>query len=148
MSHMSYLLNASLIALALATSACSPVPQKPLESSMVRVNLAADVGNDVKAYRVDGELTQSIRFGDISPGTHNLQVRYHFEVPGGAGSGGLFDANFRTCVMEVYYDNFTAGMQYLFKVERRGWRSAGGLYDQQTQEKVATAEEVRCGPGM
>ena len=52
MSHMSYLLNASLIALALATSACSPVPQKPLESGMVRVNLAADVGNDVKAYRV------------------------------------------------------------------------------------------------
>ena len=135
-------------ALLLACSACSPVPEKPLDSGMARVNLAADVGNDVRAYRLDGELTPSIRFGDLSPGAHALQVRYHFEVPGGAGSGGLLEGNFRTCVMEVNYDNFAAGMQYLLKTERRGWRPAGWLYDQQTQEKLADAEEVRCGPGM
>jgi hypothetical protein len=50
--------------------------------------------------------------------------------------------------MEVKYDNFAAGMQYLLKTERRGWRPAGWLYDQQTQEKLVDAEEVRCGPGM
>ena len=94
-------LKASLATLLVLCGACSPVPQKPLSSGMVRVNLAADVGNDVRAYRVDGELTHSIRFDDLTPGA-----------------------------------------------ERRGWVSVGGLYDQQTQKKVASAEEVRCGPGL
>ncbi len=134
--------------LLLACSACSPVPEKPIDSGMARINLDADVGNDVRAYRIDGELTKSIRFGDISPGAHTLQVRYHFEVPGGAGSGGLLEGNFRTCVMEVSYASFAPGKQYLLKTERRGWKPAGWLYDQQTQEKIADAEEVRCGPGI
>tara|TARA_R110000851_G_scaffold287690_1_gene441733 strand:- start:1285 stop:1728 length:444 start_codon:yes stop_codon:yes gene_type:complete len=140
-------LKASLATLLVLCGACSPVPQQPLSSGMVRINLAADVGNDVRAYRVDGELTQSIRFGDLAPGAHSLQVRYHFEVPGGA-TGELLGGNFRTCVMEVDYADFGAGKQYLLKTERRGWVSVGGLYDQQTQKKVASAEEVRCGPGL
>jgi len=135
-------------ALLIACSACSPVPEKPIDKGMARINLDADVGNEVRAYRLDGELTKSIRFGDINPGAHQLQVLYHFEVPGGSASGGLLDGNFRTCIMEVSYANFEPGMQYLLKTERRGWKPAGWLYDQQTQEKIADAEEVRCGPGI
>ncbi|MEH6567029.1 MAG: hypothetical protein V7756_17035 [Halopseudomonas sp.] len=148
MSYRTLLQNINMALLLLACSACAPVPEKPLSSGLVRINLDADVGNEVRAYRVDGELTPSIRFGDLTPGTHSLQVRYHFEVPGGSATGGLLEGNYRTCILEITYDGFIAGNQYLLKAERRGWRPAAWLYDQQTQEKVATAKEVRCGPGV
>ncbi|WP_425056521.1 hypothetical protein [Pseudomonas abyssi] len=128
--------------------ACAVAPQPPLDDARVRVSLETEAGNRVQAARLDGEPVHSLQFPDLPPGFHRLEVRLLFEVPGGGGEAtGGFDTGERRCILAIEYPDFTAGQHYRFHASRRGWRPAGWLLAADGS-KLATAREVRCGPGV
>ena len=137
----------SVVAACLLLAACSAQPQPPLASDRVRVTLDADVGSLVRAYRLDGVPERSLRFDDFTPGQHELQARFEFEVSTGGSVQGVLNSGRRTCIMAVKH-NFMPGQHYRFELARRGWRPAGWLYDDHSDEPLARASEVRCGPGV
>ena len=142
---MKYLLCMPLAAL---LCACAVAPLPPLDNAHARVDLKTEAANRVQASRLDGEPVGGLQFPDLTPGEHRLEVRLFFEVPGGGGDvSGSFSAGERRCILAVEYADFAAGQHYQFHASRRGWGPAGWLLDA-NGNKLATAREVRCGPGV
>ena len=101
----------------------------------------------MRAYRLDGELVRQLRFPDLPPGTHELQVRYQFEVPGGMGGlGQLSEPRRRTCILGIEGE-FNAGQHYRVTAYRLGWKPVGYLEDA-AGERLVRASVIRCGPGV
>ena len=142
---MKYLLCLPLTAL---LSACAVAPLPPLDDTHARVGLKTEAANRVQASRLDGEPVGGLQFPDLTPGEHRLEVRLFFEVPGGGGDvSGSFSTGERRCILAVEYADFAAGQHYQFHASRRGWGPVGWLLDA-SGNKLATAREVRCGPGV
>jgi|TARA_B100001059_G_scaffold236137_1_gene284994 hypothetical protein len=140
----------SLLSLPLTVllSACAAAPLPPLDNAHARVSLKTEAANRVQASRLDGEPVRGLQFPDLKPGEHRLEVRLFFEVPGGGGDvSGSFSTGERRCILAVEYADFAAGQHYQFHASRRGWQPAGWLLDA-SGKKLATAREVRCGPGV
>tara|TARA_Y100000780_G_C13678639_1_gene415154 strand:+ start:1131 stop:1562 length:432 start_codon:yes stop_codon:yes gene_type:complete len=138
-----------LLVLASAVSACAAPPPAPLDTSLARVSLETEAGNRLHAERLDGEPVRSLQFPDLPAGAHRLEVRFMFEVAGGGGeANGGFNSGERRCILAIDYPDFQAGKRYRIHASRRGWRPAGWLLDADTGSKLASAEEVRCGPGV
>ncbi len=138
-----------LIALcAFITAGCAQQPQAPLPDDRVRVEFDTAPMDQLNAYRLDGELVDGIHFPDLRPGAHELQVRFRYETPGGAGGGGpMGEPQYRTCILGLTYDQFQAGETYVFSAERLGWQSVGSLKSSRG-EKLASARTIRCAPGF
>ena len=135
-----------LLSLTLLLSACAQ-PLPPLPADLVRVALDSGTRADMRAYRLDGELVRQLRFPDLPPGTHELQVRYQFEVPGGMGGlGQLSEPRRRTCILGVEGE-FNAGQHYRVTAYRLGWKPVGYLEDA-AGERLVRASVIRCGPGV
>ena len=135
-----------LLSLTLLLSACAQ-PLPPLPADLVRVALDSGTRADMRAYRLDGELVRQLRFPDLPPGTHELQVRYQFEVPGGMGGlGQLSEPRRRTCILGIEGE-FSAGQHYRVTAYRLGWQPVGYLEDA-AGERLVRASVIRCGPGV
>lgn len=141
------LLTLTLLATAV-TSGCAAPSQTPLAQNQARVELSTQRPSDrISAYRLDGDLVRALRFPDLEPGRHELQVRFHYEVPGSASSTGqMGEAQWRSCILGISHAEFTAGSQYRVVADRRGLRPAAWLETADGQ-RLANAEVVRCGPG-
>lgn len=138
------LLTASVLLGACSTSS----PKGEMSTDQARVSLETRVKDRVEAYRLDGDLADGLRFDDLTPGAHTLQVRHHFEMPGSAGGAGMLgEPQWERCIVGVRYANFAAGERYTFEVQRRGFRSVGWLRSE-GGEKLADAEVIRCGPAV
>lgn len=139
----SMLLTAAMLLL----GACAaPQPKGALADGRARVSLQTRVQDRIEAYRLDGELVDGLRFDDLTPGPHALQVRHRFEMPGSAGGAGVLgEPQWGRCILGVRYADFVGGQRYTFEAERRGFRSVGWLRSQ-SGEKLADAEVIRCGP--
>lgn len=113
-----------------------------------QIALETGVSDRAEAYRLDGGLVDGLRFPDLTPGSHELRVRHHFEMPGPGGSGKLTaDPQWERCIIGVRYDDFAAGEKYVFEIERRGFHSFGWLRSE-GGEKLADAKVIRCGPAV
>lgn len=132
----------------LLTLGCAAPAPVPLAEGQARVELSTQrPGDRISAYRLDGELVRGLRFPDLDPGAHNLQVRFRYEVPGSASSAGLLgEPQFRTCILGLDYADFAAGNAYRLVADRRGIRPAGWLESADNQ-RLARARILRCGPG-
>jgi hypothetical protein len=135
-------------AVTLLGACAAPQPRGKLAEEQARVVLETRVRDRVEAYRLDGELVDGLRFNDLIPGSHDLRVRHHFEMPGSAGGAGLLgEPQWDRCIVAVRYNDFAGGEQYVFEVERRGFRSVGWLRSK-SGKKLAEAEVIRCGPAV
>lgn len=130
-------------------SACAQQPTPPLDSQQVRIEQRTSMPLDqLRAYRLNGELVRNLRFPDLPPGSHELQVRFQFEVPGGGQrNGGRLESRERTCILGLSHDDFRAGQQYQIYAERRGWQPAAWLLNPEG-ERLTRARIIRCGPGL
>lgn len=139
-----FLLVASLLAIG-----CAAPPPVPLSESQARLELSTQRPADrISAYRLDGELVRGLRFPDLHPGAHNVQVRFRYEVPGSASSTGLLgEPQLRTCILGIDYADFSPGSRYRLVADRRGLRPAGWL-ETADHQRLARASIVRCGPGV
>jgi hypothetical protein len=94
------------------------------------------------AERLDNVRSRDGRFFQVTPGSHELTVRFDFEVPGGGSD--LFDEARNGCAMIIKYDHFEAGQRYLLEARSMAFTPAR-LYNAK-REIVAEARQINCIP--
>lgn len=127
--------------LVLAVSGCASQLPAP-DPQMAWVDLAADGINTFMSDRLDGKRTPDGRYFQVSPGAHELEARYEFEISSG-GAGEFGDTQYLRCTMVIRYDDFQPGRRYLFQARSLGFTPQGWLRDEQNQV-LARAEAEHC----
>lgn len=131
-----------IVLLCLVLSGCaSPLP--PVDPNMAWIDLAAQPSDVFMADRLDGKRLDDGRYFQVSPGAHDLEASYRFEINSGFGLFG--DPHYLRCQLLIRYDNFQPGRRYRFDARSLGFRPQGWLRDERHQV-LAKARELRCGP--
>ncbi|MNP52590.1 hypothetical protein D3C76_1469920 [compost metagenome] len=97
------------------------------------------------AERLDNQRLRDGRFFQVTPGSHELTVRFDFEVPGGGGSDLFGGSTERLCYMIVKYDHFEAGQRYLLQARSMAFTPEARLYNAK-HEIVAEESQINCVP--
>jgi hypothetical protein len=130
-----------------ALVACA-TPQPPLATDAVRIELTTLRPMDqLSAHRLNHELVRGLRFADLPPGAHRLEVRLRYEARGSASRVGILDANRRSCILALEYAEFAPGQTYRIVANQLGWQSVAWL-ETAEGEKLASARVVTCGPAI
>jgi hypothetical protein len=103
-----------ILLLSLPLSACAAALPEP-DPQQVWIELYSTPGNTLMADKLDGERVGDGRFFQVTPGSHELQARFQFDVEGGGGSG-MGNPRQITCHLKLKYD-FVAGQRY--RIEAR-----------------------------
>ncbi|WP_394560009.1 hypothetical protein [Aquipseudomonas alcaligenes] len=126
----------------LTLGACaSPLP--PHDADQAWIDLWASGAELLMAHKLDGKQTADGRYFQVSPGAHELEARYKFEVSQG-GIGSLTEPREVTCYLRVRYDNFVAGQRYRMEARPQLLKAQGWLYGEDRQV-LARAQVLRCG---
>ncbi|MCY1289788.1 hypothetical protein D9M68_483300 [compost metagenome] len=135
---------APILLLAAFLGACaSPLPEH--DPKMAWVELYTTPANSLLAERLDGKTLRDGRYFQVSPGKHNLLVRFRYELSGGGGGGGRMGmgdgggGTERTCLVSVTYDEFAAGQRYRLEL-RPQLQSALALLTDQSGRLVAKTD--------
>lgn len=128
----------------LALGACaSPLPQPDPQKAWI--SMVNDPANTLMAHKKDGAAVNDGRYFQVSPGAHELVVRYLFEVPSGAQSFGA--PSMMTCHLRLKYDGFVAGQRYRVEARPQLYKARAWLYDEQRQV-LARSQVVRCSTSI
>ena len=137
------LLFAPILSFGLAigiTGCAGPLPAP--NPQMAWVDLTAGGIDTFMSDRLDGKRTPDGRYFQVSPGAHELEARYEFEISSGS-SGDFGDTQYLRCTMVIRYDDFQPGRRYLFQARSLGFTPQGWLRDEQN-EVLARAEAEHC----
>ncbi|MBF8744571.1 hypothetical protein E2H86_06120 [Pseudomonas putida] len=131
-----------LIALSALGACASPLP--PADPKQAWVDLyTMTPGRLVMADRLDGQRLNDGRYFQVTPGKHELVVRFDYEVY----SGGLTtDPRDRTCYLTVRFDNFKAGERYRLVARAPVMDPEVAMYDASRNKVVDEASNVFCIP--
>jgi hypothetical protein len=134
-------LTSLCIILGTLAGCASPLPA--VDPNMAWVDMHTFTGRLVMSDKLDGETTPDGRYFQITPGRHELTVRYDYEYR--SGGIGIMSDDLRelTCFVELNYDQFKAGERYRFEVRSIANSVDAMLYDSKRQ-LVAEEEDVRC----
>ena len=125
----------------LALGACaSTLPQPDPQQAWVDMQIRA--GYTLMADRLDDKRWDDGRYFQVSPGAHDLDVRFQFEVPGGGGDFGSEPVTM-TCHLRLSYADFAAGQRYRIEARPLQYKAQGWLYDADGQV-LARAKVQRC----
>ena len=107
-----------LLAASVMTGCTSPLPA--VNPQMAWVEFSTPFPNDklLMAERLDNQRLSDGRYFQVTPGSHELIVRFDFEVPGGGGMGTMNSPRERLCYLTINYDHFEAGQRYVLKDAR------------------------------
>ncbi|AZC15479.1 MULTISPECIES: hypothetical protein [Pseudomonas] len=135
-----------LLILALATlTACStPLPSVDPQQAWIDLATPAPGGRLLMAERLDNQRLGDGRFFQVTPGSHELMVRFDFEVFAG-GMGMTTDPQERLCYLSLRYDHFQAGQRYRLEARNLGFTPSARLYNAQ-REIVAEERMINCVP--
>lgn len=130
---------------ALLLSACTSTPIPPVDPQQAWVDFATPTPGAklVMAQRLDGKNLNDGRFFQVTPGSHELMVRFDFEVPTGGSLGGLGQTAERTCFMTLDYANFEAGQRYRLEGRSLGYTPNIRLYNA-ARQLLAEERSVNC----
>ncbi|OEC33022.1 hypothetical protein SAMN05216600_11167 [Pseudomonas cuatrocienegasensis] len=132
-----------LASLLLLLGGCaSPLP--PPDPQQAWVNLYAPAGELLMADRVDRQRWPDGRYFQVSPGPHDLQVRFQFEVNRGGGLGMSSEPLELTCEIRLRYADFKAGQRYRIEARSMAMSAQAWLYDEQRQV-LTRGKVLRCG---
>lgn len=134
-----------LALVAMSGCASSPLPQ--VDPNMAWIDLATPMpgGKLLMAESLDGQKSPDGRFFQISPGSHELKVRFDFEVFVGGGLGMQGAPQERLCYMLVRYDHFEAGQRYRLEGRNIAFSASARLYNAK-REIVAEDRQINCVP--
>lgn len=126
-------------------SGCATSPPPKVDPNMAWIDFATPMpgGKMLMAESLDGQRLQDGRFFQVSPGSHELKVRFDFEVPGGGGLGMQAEPQERLCYMLVRYDHFEAGQRYRLEGRNLAFTPSARLYNAK-REIVAEERQVNC----
>ncbi len=131
-----------LLTVLLGLHGCAgPLPMP--DPQMAWVDLSAQTSDIFMSDRLDGKRTADGRYFQVSPGAHELEARYDFEISG--GGFGLFDDDrqYLRCTLVIRYAHFQAGQRYLFQARSLGFTPQGWLRDEHDQV-LARADATHC----
>ena len=134
-----------LALVAMSGCASSPLPQ--VDPNMAWIDLATPMpgGKLLMAESLDGQKSSDGRFFQVSPGSHELKVRFDFEVFVGGGLGMQGAPQERLCYMLVRYDHFEAGQRYRLEGRNIAFSASARLYNAK-REIVAEDRQINCVP--
>lgn len=134
-----------LALVAMSGCASSPLPQ--VDPNMAWIDLATPMpgGKLLMAESLDGQKSPDGRFFQVSPGSHELKVRFDFEVLVGGGLGMQGAPQERLCYMLVRYDHFEAGQRYRLEGRNIAFSASARLYNAK-REIVAEDRQINCVP--
>lgn len=96
------------------------------------------------AERLDNQRLRDGRFFQVTPGSHELMVRFDYEIPSG-NIGMMAQQNERLCYLTVRYDHFEAGQRYRLEARSLSFDASARLYNARN-EIVAEERMVNCVP--
>lgn len=136
-----------LMLLLLAISA-PPACQAPMPASdpqMAWVDLSTPFPNDrvLLAERLDRQRLSEGRFFQVSPGSHELVVRFDYEANGGGGMGLMGGTTVRQCYLTLQYPHFQAGQRYVLEARSMALTPQARLYNA-ARQIVAEVSEYYC----
>ncbi|CRM15010.1 lipoprotein [Pseudomonas sp. FH4] len=136
----------ALVAIFLSACASTPIPPADPQQAWVDFATPTPGAKLVMAQRLDGKNLNDGRYFQVPPGSHELMVRFDFEVYAGGGLGsGLSQPQDRTCFITVQYDQFEAGQRYRLEGRSLGFTPNIRLYNAQRQ-LLAEERSVNCIP--
>lgn len=131
-----------LIALSALGACASPLP--PVDPKQAWIDLyTVTPGRIVMAERLDGQRLNDGRYFQVTPGKHELVVRFDFEVVAGVITT---DPTERTCYLTVRYDDFKAGERYRLEARAPVMQPEVFLYDASRKVLVNEPSNVFCIP--
>lgn len=133
-----------LLTVSAITGCSTPLPA--VNPHMAWIDFSTPFPNDkvLMAERLDNQRVRDGRFFQVMPGSHELTVRFDFEVP--SGGSDLFDGGTeRLCYMIVKYDHFEAGQRYLLQARSMAFTPEARLYNAK-REIVAEDSQTNCVP--
>ena len=133
-----------LLPIACLLCACASTPLPVADPAKAWVDLETQTGKLVMAERLDNQRLNDGRYFQVTPGSHELMVRFDFEVFVG-GMGMFSDPQERLCYITLNYDNFQPGQRYRLQARSLGFNAYARLYN--AEGKVLTEERlVNCLP--
>ena len=133
-----------LLPMACLLSACASTPLPAVDPAKAWIDLETQTGKLVMAERLDNQRLNDGRYFQVTPGSHELMVRFDFEVFVG-GMGMFSDPQERLCYITLNYDNFQPGQRYRLQARSLGFNAYARLYDA-TGKVVAEERLVNCLP--
>lgn len=100
-------------------------------------------GRTLMADRLDGKRLDDGRYFQVTPGRHELVVRFDYEIYAGGFST---DPTERTCYLTVRYDDFKAGERYRLEARAPAMQPQVLLYDASRKVVVNEPSNVTCIP--
>jgi len=130
-----------------ALGGCATSQLPPADPNMAWIDFATPMpgGKLLMAEKLDGQRLRDGRFFQVSPGSHELEARFDFEVFAGGGLGMLSEPQERLCYLTVRYDHFEAGQRYRLEARNLAYTPSARLYNAR-REIVAEDRQARCIP--
>lgn len=131
-----------LLLVSLVAGCQTPLPTVDPNMAWVDFSTPSPGGKLLMAERLDNQRLNDGRFFQVTPGSHELRVRFDFEVFGGGGSllNGPVE---RLCYLTIRYDHFEAGQRYLLEGRSLAFTPSARLYNSK-REIVAEDREFHC----
>lgn len=132
-----------LLAASLVAGCQAPLPKA--DPQMAWVDFSTPFPNDrlLLAERLDKQRLRDGRFFQVTPGSHELVVRFDYEVTGGGGMSMMGGTTVRTCYLTLNYAHFSAGQRYVLEGRSMAMTPEAHLYNAQ-REIVAQVSEYYC----
>lgn len=132
-----------LLLLVIALPACQ-TPLPAADPQMAWVDLSLTFPNDrvLLAERLDKQRLDDGRFFQVSPGRHELVVRFDYELNAGAGLG-LMGTTVRQCYLTLDYAHFQAGQRYVLEARSMALSPEARLYNAE-RKIVAELSKFYC----
>jgi len=134
----------TLLAASVLAGCQSPLPAADPQKAWVDFAMPTPGGKVLMAERLDHQRLRDGRFFQVAPGSHELTVRFDFEIFGG-GLGMDTDPQERLCYLTVPYEHFEAGQRYRLEARSLAFTPSARLINQQGQI-VANERQVNCVP--
>lgn len=112
------------------------------DPSQAWIDLQPREKTDLRAVKVDEKPLRDHRYFQVTPGTHELGMRYRFQVAS-SDVGGDQPLE-RNCRLSLEYSEFSAGARYRLVAGRHGFRPWAKLLDEHDR-LLARAKEKGCG---
>lgn len=131
-----------LLAAGAFVGCASPLPAVNLQMAWVDFATPSPGGKLLMAERLDNQRLRDGRYFQVTPGSHELIVRFDFEVF--SGGLGLMNAPLeRLCYLTINYDHFEAGQRYLLEARSIAFTPSARLYNAK-REIVAEDRLTTC----
>ncbi|MDH1529403.1 hypothetical protein [Pseudomonas mosselii] len=133
-----------LLLLITAIPGCQ-APMPAANSEMAWVDLSLPFPNDrvLLAERLDKQRLEEGRFFQVTPGSHQLVVRFDYETSGAGGLSMMGGTTIRQCYLTLDYAHFQAGQRYLLEARSMALTPEARLYNA-AREIVAEVSEFYC----